>query len=155
MTDIVNQETRSQMMSRIRGKDTKPEMLIRSGLFRRGFRYRLHCSQLPGRPDLVLKKYRAVILVHGCFWHGHHCQLFKWPKTRPEFWKEKIGRTMVRDRNQMEMLQSAGWRCLVIWECSLKGRFRWSLEDLLDRVECWLSGSSQYLEISGTKPAKL
>lgn len=89
MTDVVDKATRSRMMAGIKGKDTKPEMLIRSELHRRGFRFRKNVKDLPGKPDIVLPKYRAVIMVNGCFWHGHGCRLFKWPSTRPEFWREK------------------------------------------------------------------
>lgn len=148
MGDIVNQETRSRMMSRIRDRDTVPELLIRKGLFSRGYRFRLHCSKLPGKPDLVLKKYKAAIFVHGCFWHGHQCHLFKWPQTRPEFWKKKILGNMDRDRDSLGKLAKEGWRSLVIWECALKGKFRLVPEELLDRVESFLVGEAPILEIT-------
>ena len=92
MADVVDRKTRSRMMSGIRGKNTRPELLIRKGLHARGFRFRLHDKRLPGKPDLVLPKYSAVIFVHGCFWHGHDCHLFKWPQSRREFWRKKITR---------------------------------------------------------------
>lgn len=148
MGDIVNQETRSRMMSRIRDRDTAPELLIRKGLFSRGYRFRLHCSKLPGKPDLVLKKYNAAIFVHGCFWHGHQCHLFKWPQTRPEFWKKKILGNMDRDRDRLENLAREGWRSLVIWECALKGKFRLVPAELLDRVESFLVGKAPFREIT-------
>lgn len=107
-------------MSGIRGKDTKPEMQLRKFLHAAGFRYRLHVQALPGKPDLVLSRHRAVIFVHGCFWHGHHCRYFKWPKTRSEFWQEKISRNQQRDQLQWSQLQREGWRTLIVWECATR-----------------------------------
>lgn len=137
-------------MSGIRGKNTKPELLIRKALHARGFRYRLHCKDLPGNPDLCLPKYRAVIFVHGCFWHGHGCHLFKWPKTRPEFWREKIGRNRAVDETAERSLTEDGWRQAVIWECALKGRNRLALEDVISTCADWLSSDRPRLEIKGT-----
>src|SRR3546814_5787277 len=102
MTDIVSPAKRSQMMSGIRGKDTKPELLVRRALHAKGFRFRLHVKDLPGRPDIVLRKHQAVVLVHGCFWHGHDCRYFKPPSTRPEFWLAKIGRNRANDLRSEE-----------------------------------------------------
>jgi DNA mismatch endonuclease (patch repair protein) len=115
------------MMSGIQ-KDTSPEMLVRKALFREGYRYRLHYPMLPGRPDLVLPKYRAVILVNGCFWHGHGCHLFKWPISRTDFWRKKISGNVERDRRNLAKYHEAGWRVLVIWECALKGRYRLEID---------------------------
>jgi DNA mismatch endonuclease (patch repair protein) len=137
------------MMSGIRGKDTKPELVIRKGLFARGFRYRLHDKRLPGRPDLVFPKYNAVILVQGCFWHGHNCVLFKWPKTRKTFWRDKISGNKGRDERDISALLSGGWRVLQIWECSIKGPKRKDVDRILDRVERWLLGNRNFGEISG------
>lgn len=107
-------------MSRIRGKDTKPEVLLRSLLHRRGFRFRLHAPGLPGKPDIVLPKYRTVIFVHGCFWHRHKgCSNATMPKTRSGFWTEKFRRTVERDREKQTQLESAGWQVLTVWECEL------------------------------------
>ena len=103
-------------MAGIRGRNTKPELVIRSVLHRRGFRFRLYRRDLPGKPDLVFPKHRAVIFIHGCFWHGHGCHLFRWPKTREDFWREKIGSNMARDRRQFSALRDAGWRVATIWE---------------------------------------
>ena len=136
-------------MSGIRGKNTKPELLIRKALHARGFRYRLHCKDLPGNPDLCLPKYRAVIFVHGCFWHGHGCHLFKWPKTRPEFWREKIGRNREVDEIARARLLSTGWRVATVWECSLKGRRRLSTEAVVDLCEHWLLSDIAELEAVG------
>ena len=107
-------------MSGIRGRNTKPELLIRSSLHRLGFRFRLHGRKLPGRPDVVLPKHRAVVLVHGCFWHGHDCTYFHWPKTRREFWREKIMANRRRDRRVLRELQEDGWRLFTVWECALR-----------------------------------
>ncbi len=122
------------MMSGIRGKDTKPELLIRKALHSRGFRFRLHSLKVPGKPDLVLPRYNAAIFVHGCFWHGHDCHLFKMPSTRPEFWEGKIDRNRARDTEVRNALITSGWRRLVIWECALKGKFRLDFEILVERV---------------------
>lgn len=108
-------------MSRIRGANTKLEVLVRKGLHARGLRYRLGGAGLPGRPDIVLPKYRTVVFVHGCFWHGHDCPLYRLPKTRTEFWEEKIGKNRARDQKVVAMLEECGWRVLVLWECSLRG----------------------------------
>ncbi len=140
------------MMSGIRGKNTRPELLIRKALHARGFRYRLHCKDLPGNPDLCLPKYRAVIFVHGCFWHGHDCHLFKWPKTRPEFWREKIGRNRTVDEKARERLLSDGWRVAVIWECALKGRERVSFDEVIEPLVGWLPSSDIECEIRGAPP---
>ena len=149
MVDVVDAETRSRIMSRVRGKDTKPEMLIRKGLHARGFRYRLHCPEILGKPDLVLKRYRAVIFVHGCFWHGHDCHLFKIPATRPEFWRAKINRNRERDTKVSLSVLESGWRQLVVWECALKGRTRIDFETLMARIGEWITGGGQKDQIAG------
>ncbi len=138
MADIVDRATRSRMMSGIRGKNTKPEIMIRKGLFERGFRYRLHVQSLPGRPDIVLRKYAAVILVNGCFWHGHGCHLFKWPTSNVRFWRDKINRNRTLDRVNRDRLESAGWRTLVIWECAFRGQRKKSIETIIDMTVKWL-----------------
>lgn len=136
-------------MAAIRGADTKPELIIRRGLHARGFRYRLHNRKLPGRPDLVLPRYRAVIFVNGCFWHGHHCPLFKWPKTREEFWRDKIGGNVERDRRNLESLRASGWRIGVVWECALKGKQRRETKEVLDNLSAWLCDTALECEIEG------
>lgn len=148
MADVVDPATRSRMMSGIRGKNTKPELMIRKALHARGFRYRLHCD-LPGKPDICLPKHRAVIFVHGCFWHGHGCHLFKWPSTRPEFWRAKIGRNREIDGAVESRLSDDGWRVAVIWECALKGRERLPLEDVISTCADWLNSDQMRLEIRG------
>ena len=125
-------------MSGIRSKNTKPELLIRKALFSKGFRYKLHDKSLPGKPDLVFPKYNAVIFIHGCFWHGHDCHLFKWPSTRREFWKTKITRNQEVDARNYKALKEEGWRILTIWECSIKGKNQIGVENVVDRAENWL-----------------
>jgi DNA mismatch endonuclease (patch repair protein) len=149
MADVLTPEQRRLNMSRIRGRDTKPEMLIRRGLHARGLRYRLQDRHLPGRPDLVFPKHRAVILVHGCFWHGHDCPLFRLPATRSEFWAEKISSNRRRDQCAHEALRASDWRILTVWECSLKGPARWPLEALLDSCAGFIMGKEDTKEISG------
>lgn len=148
MADVVDPATRSRMMSGIWGKNTRPELLIRKALHARGFRYRLHCD-LPGKPDICLPKHRAVIFIHGCFWHGHGCHLFKWPSTRPEFWRAKIERNREVDGVAEERLSEAGWRVAVIWECALKGRERLPLEDVISTCADWLNSDQTRLELRG------
>jgi len=121
MADCHSKETRSYNMSRIRSKNTKPEEIVRKHLFSQGFRYRKNDSKLPGKPDIVLPKYKTVIFVNGCFWHGHTgCRYFVWPKSNPDFWKAKITGNVERDKTNCELLADMGWRVLVIWECELK-----------------------------------
>lgn len=141
------------MMSGIRGKDTKPELVIRRGLHALGFRYRLHDRQLPGRPDLVLPRWQAAIQIHGCFWHGHDCPLFRWPQTRQEFWRAKIGRNLERDREVNEALDRAGWRVLTVWECALKGPGRIGADATATRAAAWLRSDMRTGEIRGTDSA--
>lgn len=136
-------------MSGIRGTNTRPELVLRRGLHRRGFRFRLHSRKLPGKPDFVFLKHSAVILVNGCFWHGHDCHLFKWPQTREEFWREKISGNVKRDAANLAVLRKQGWRVGRIWECALKGKTRRSPDEVLDRCAAWLAGNKPELEISG------
>lgn len=128
--DIVDEDVRSRMMSGIRGRDTAPEMTVRKFLHRRGYRYRLHGNDLPGRPDIVLPRFHVCIFVHGCFWHRHEgCRFAATPKTRPEFWAEKFRKNTERDRCSSEALKAAGWTVIVVWECELKAG-----PDVLERV---------------------
>lgn len=123
--DILTQEQRHRNMAAIHGKDTKPEMLVRKFLFSRGFRYRLNHPRLPGHQDLVLRKYRTVIFVNGCFWHGHEgCKYFRLPKTNINFWKNKIERNKERDKKEQCQLAAMGWHCITVWECQLKPKVR-------------------------------
>ncbi len=123
MADVHDKATRSYNMSRIRNKDTKPEILVRKFLFANGFRYRLNYKKLPGKPDIVLAKYKTVIFVNGCFWHGHeNCKYFKLPATRTEWWKEKIEGNIKNDITKHELLREAGYKVMVIWECEVKNK---------------------------------
>lgn len=149
MVDIVSPTKRSKMMSSIRNKNTRPELVIRKGLHALGFRYRLHSSNLPGKPDLVLSKYNAVILVNGCFWHGHNCVLFKWPSSRVEFWRNKITGNRERDLENQRKLCASGWRVFIVWECALKGRGRKSPDEVIEKIKNWLLSNSRKSEVRG------
>jgi DNA mismatch endonuclease (patch repair protein) len=136
-------------MAGIRGKDTKPELVLRRGLHALGFRYRLHVKDLPGKPDLVFPGRRAVLFAHGCFWHGHGCSLFKWPKTRGEWWRAKITKNREVDSRSVESLVAAGWRIGVVWECALRGRARRPLASVIDSCALWLKSDAPRFEIRG------
>lgn len=137
-TDVLTPEQRRLVMRRIKAKDTKPEMTLRRGLHRRGLRYRLHVADMPGKPDLVFPRHGAVVFVHGCFWHGHGCSLFRWPKTRVTFWTTKINRNRERDRSILVALQADGWRVLVVWECAMRGRRARAIQDVLNLAEAFV-----------------
>lgn len=150
MVDIVDPSTRSRMMAGIKGRNTKPELLIRSLLHKKGFRYRLHVKDLPGKPDIVLPKYRSVIFIHGCFWHGHQgCHLFKLPATRTEFWKEKIDRNQMNDLKAVNLLLDSNWKVCIVWECSIRGAKK-DPEKVVNKISDWLSGNEPFLEICET-----
>lgn len=121
-------------MSRIRGKNTKPEQVVRRGLFARGFRFRLHDPRLPGKPDLVFPMYRTVIFVNGCFWHGHDCHLFKKPSTNREFWETKIQRNRENDARYLALLTAAGWQVITVWECAIRGKTENAIAEVLDSL---------------------
>jgi DNA mismatch endonuclease, patch repair protein len=122
MADIKKALTRGELMARIKSRDTRPELRVRHFLWASGFRYRLHGKQLPGKPDIVLPRYKTVVFVHGCFWHAHaDCKQFKLPKTRPEFWAAKLIRNQERDATAIARLQAMGWQVIVVWECELQG----------------------------------
>lgn len=149
MADVVDHKTRSKMMAGIQGKNTKPEISIRSLLHRQGFRFRIHDNTLPGKPDIVLKRFHAVIFVHGCFWHAHQCHLFKWPSTRKDFWQTKIEGNRERDTVNMKALKNSGWRVLTIWECAMKGKTRLNESELIEIIRDWLLGDNPAHEITG------
>ena len=152
MTDVHTPEQRSFNMSRIRGKDTKPELVVRRSLHRLGFRFRLHVKNLPGKPDLVLPKYHAVIFIHGCFWHGHDCKLFKWPRTRKKFWREKISDNRARDEKNRRLLEGEGWRILEIWECAFRGTGRFDSAEVMAQAKRWILSAEAYSEIRSAMP---
>lgn len=149
MADVLSRELRRLNMKRVKGRNTKPELLIRSGLHARGLRFRLHRRDLPGCPDIVLPSRKVVIFVHGCFWHGHDCPLFKMPATRSDFWRQKIAANRLRDRAAILALGSLGWRVGVVWECSLRGVERLSNDVLLDRLIDFISGAEPVIEVKG------
>ena len=121
MADVHTQQQRRFNMQQIKGKNTKPELLVRKYLHAQGFRYKLHDNTLPGKPDLVLPKYKTVIFIHGCFWHGHtNCNYFTIPKTRTQWWTEKINKNRLNDANARKLLKKDGWKIITIWECKLK-----------------------------------
>ncbi len=136
MVDIFDKETRSTLMSKIRGKNTKPEIQLRRILFAMGYRFRLHARDLPGQPDIVFTKRKAAIFMHGCFWHSHACPAGRVPKTRREFWERKLAANRDRDARQLQLLEVAGWRVLVIWECELR-----KPEGLLERLTSFLGST--------------
>lgn len=148
MTDIVDSATRSRMMSGIRGRNTKPEILIRSLLHCKGFRFRLHVRDMPGKPDIVLPRYRAIVFVHGCFWHGHSCPLFKLPRTRSDFWSEKIERNRTNDDKAKKALLADGWRVGIIWECALRGAGK-NIEGVAHSLDEWLRSETPLIEVRG------
>jgi DNA mismatch endonuclease (patch repair protein) len=147
VADVHDKQTRSRNMAAIRSTDSKAEMLVRRGLHRLGFRFTLHVRKLPGTPDLVFPRHRAIVLVHGCFWHGHDCYLFKWPKTRNEFWRTKIESNKARDDTDLLRLKRLGWRIAVVWECALKGKRQRQVEDVIETVAEWLVGLDPELTV--------
>jgi DNA mismatch endonuclease (patch repair protein) len=152
MTDVHSEKVRSQNMRAVRNMDTRPELLVRKSLFARGIRYRLNARNLLGKPDLVFPRYQAVIMVHGCFWHGHACHLFLLPSTRTAFWQQKIDSNKSTDIIALEKLHAAGWRVAIVWECALKGRHKSALSLITDQLASWLSDSrTPFLEIAGAE----
>jgi DNA mismatch endonuclease (patch repair protein) len=149
MADVVSPEVRSRMMAGIRGTNTRPELTLRKGLFAAGYRYRLHVRNLPGKPDIVFPRFKAVLFAHGCFWHGHDCHLFKTPSSRPEFWARKIGSNRATDLRVSKELAESGWRQGVVWECALKGRTRLKPEAVIQACSAWLQSDQPYLEVRG------
>ncbi len=147
--DVVDKQTRSRMMANIKGKNTKPEITVRSLLHRQGFRFRLHDKSLPGKPDLVLKKYKAVIFVHGCYWHRHeNCKLASTPKQNTEFWLKKFNENLRRDGEVYYKLKLLGWRTAVIWECAIRDKK--NLPAYIKTLTSWLKSEYEYLEIPDT-----
>lgn len=150
MTDVHDKATRSRNMAAIKGKNTTPEVFLRKALFRSGLRFRLHRKDLPGKPDIVLPKYNAVIFVHGCFWHGHSgCPMFKLPSSRTDFWANKIDSNKKRDSLNITELVNNGWRVLEVWECALKGKRRLGESELMQPIYDWLTSSQTRASIAG------
>lgn len=152
MTDVHDKATRSRNMSAIKGKDTKPEVWLRKELFKRGFRYRLHRKDLPGKPDIALPRFKAVIFVNGCFWHCHEgCHYFKIPKSNSRFWIQKLEANKERDEKNVNALKQQGWRVLVVWECAIKGTMKIPPDTLINQVCSWLRHADDpMIEIEGS-----
>jgi DNA mismatch endonuclease (patch repair protein) len=149
MADVVDRATRSRMMAGIRGRDTGIELAIRKALHARGFRFRVNDRRLRGRPDIVLPRWDAVILVHGCFWHSHDCGLCRLPSTRPEFWRDKLAGNAERDERNRQALLKSGWRVATVWECALRGRGPATVQTVADQLGEWLRGRSPLLDLRG------
>jgi len=150
VVDVLSSKQRRHNMSQIRGRDTKPELMVRRLLHACGYRFRLHCRDLPGKPDLILPKWRTAIFVNGCFWHRHDCRYFKLPSTHREFWEQKISKNVERDKIVQAALLKDGWRVLVIWECALRGKQKHTPEQFISEVENFLvSGETPASELKG------
>jgi DNA mismatch endonuclease (patch repair protein) len=152
MADVVDKTTRSRMMSGIRGKDTGPERDLRRELHRLGLRYRLHSKKLPGTPDIVLPKFRAVLFVHGCFWHSHRrCRFATKPASNADFWKRKLAGNVRRDKRHTKALLQDGWRAAIVWECAVRSR---GANMVADKVVSWLRSNRTFVEIPKTQKTK-
>lgn len=147
MSNSAAKMSRSEMMSRTGSKDTKPELVVRRGLHAQGYRYRLHNRELPGKPDIVLSKFRAVIFVHGCFWHAHqNCKFFTLPKTNAAFWQEKLRGNRERDQLSQRRLNESGWRVMIVWECATR---KLPTDRVIDAISKWLLSDRSFFELSG------
>lgn len=155
MVDKFTTETRSKIMSLIKGKNTKPELVIRKSLHALGFRYRLHDKKIPGQPDIVFPKYKAVIMVNGCFWHGHDCHIFKLPKSKTEFWLNKITKNTHRDEKNKILLLKLGWRVAVVWECAIFGKTKLPFDELLICLSDWIKNGNKEIMLEGINKAVL
>lgn len=155
MADIVSAAKRSSMMAAIKGRDTKPELQIRRLLHRLGYRFRLHRKDLPGRPDVVLPKYRTAVFIHGCFWHGHDdCFLFRLPRSREDFWAEKIAANRTRDARTEAEIREGGWKTITIWECAIKGRSALAGDMLTEVLLAAIASPDADYEIRGSKASQ-
>jgi DNA mismatch endonuclease (patch repair protein) len=148
VSDIVSAKKRSEMMAGIKSKNTKPELIIRRSLHRRGLRYRLQAKHLPGRPDIFLRKYNAAIFIHGCFWHAHGCHLFKMPSTRTEFWTSKFEENKSRDKRNVRDLLNSHHRVCIVWECAIKHSRGQKIESLIGDLIAWIRSDISYTEFS-------
>lgn len=149
MADVHTPAQRKLNMQRIRARNTRPEVRVRGLLHRNGLRFRLHRRDLPGSPDIVLPRHRLALFVHGCFWHGHDCPLFKVPATRTEFWLTKVAANKARDQRAVEALSVLGWRCGCVWECAMKGPGRLSDDVLADRLAQLVRSDAQTFNVRG------
>ncbi len=149
MADILDRGARSRLMARIRSRDTRIEVAVRKALFARGYRYRINVGRLPGRPDIVLAGRRVAIFVHGCFWHGHDCALFRIPLTNRPFWEAKIARNRERDIEAGARLRKAGWRVATVWECAVRGKGMDGLAGVTAKLSVWMEGRTAAIGIRG------
>ncbi len=135
--DVFSKSKRSDIMSKVSGKDTKPEILVRKHLFSKGFRYRKNVKNMPGKPDIILPKYKTIIFVHGCFWHGHNdCEAAKLPVSNVDYWTKKISSNIKRDSSNIQQLEKLGWNVIVVWECELKSKAKEKrLEQLVNEIK--------------------
>ena len=147
MADVHGKETRSRNMSAVRSKNTHPEIIVRKILHKAGFRFRIHPKHIIGKPDIVLARFKAIIFVNGCFWHGHDCHLFKVPATRPAFWLNKIYSNKRRDLANLTGLQNVGWRTCIVWECALRGKYRIAPQEFESRLANWLRSDQQFQSV--------
>ena len=147
MVDNIPGQARSLMMSKIKAKDTKIELVVRKNIFRDGFRYRIHSKNLAGKPDIFLKKYGAVIFVNGCFWHGHRCKYFRMPKTNLGFWEKKITKNIENDSKNIGRLLELGYRVLVVWECALRDKNHLEAQRKIGEIEKWILSDKNFQEI--------
>ena len=143
------QDIRSKNMAAVKAVNTSPEIHVRKLLHAQGFRYSLHNKHLPGKPDITLKKYKAVIFVEGCFWHGHDCPRFSWPKTRVDFWRNKIEGNVERDERNHNTLLNMGWRVGRVWECALKGKTKRPLDEIQTELYNWLNSDENEMVVKG------
>lgn len=143
MVDVVSKATRSRMMAEVRSRNTKPERLIRGLLHKMGYRFSLHSSVVPGHPDIALTKYRAAIHIHGCFWHGHDCGLYRLPNTRPAFWRNKALVNRRRDKAVLKETLECEWRHLTVWECSFRGPNQIGIDKVIEKIDRWLRSKRQ------------
>ena len=150
MADKFSPSIRSQIMARIKNKNTKIELLVRKALYSRGFRYRIHVGDFAGKPDLAFKKYNALVFIHGCFWHGHDCSLFRLPKTNTEFWEKKIQRNKEKDMQNTLINLSKGLRQLVVWECSIRGKDNDSFQKVIQKIESWILSNRKEMQVKGS-----
>lgn len=158
--DVHSRKRRSYNMSKIKGKNTKPELLVRKWLWTNGYRYRIHYKNLPGKPDIVFPGRKKVIFVHGCFWHKHNCQYFKWPQSNVEFWHQKIEDNVRRDRKNIASLITLGWNCLIFWECTIKNIKKSDFEENFQKVghlveDFLISENNRNMEIDATGMSEL
>jgi len=150
VADVHDPSTRSRNMAAVKAVNTRPELQIRRAMHASGLRFRLHVRDLPGKPDLVFPRYRAVVFVNGCFWHHHDCHLFRWPATREEFWRAKIDRNVVNDARAELTLLENGWRVATVWECALKGRTRPDFSAAMLGLATWIKGGEKTMTLRGS-----